>query len=66
MKWWSTNSQLPHLEQRALKYLCIPATSVSSERCFFSADLTVSKLGTQLSSEHLEAFNVMHCTKVLL
>ena len=41
------------------KYLCTPATSASSERCFSSAGFTVSELRTQLSGEHLEALNVM-------
>ena len=58
--------QLPHLKQLASKYLCIPATSASSERCFSSVGLTVSELRTQLSGEHLEALNVMHCNKVRL
>ena len=68
MKWWSTNSQLSHLKQLALKHLSIPATSASSERCFSSARMTVSELRTQLSGEDLEALNVvyMHCNKVLL
>ena len=48
MKWWPTNSQLPHLKQLALKYLCIPATSASSERYFSSAGLTASELRTQI------------------
>ena len=65
MKRWSTNSQLPHLKQLASKYLCIPATSASSERCFSSAGLTVSEFRTQRSGEHLQALNVMPCNKVL-
>ena len=46
--------------------LCIPAPSASSEECFSSAGLTVSELRMQLSGEHLEALNVMHCNKALL
>ena len=53
------------MKQLALKYLCIPATSTFSEKCFSSAGLTVSELRTQLSGGHLEAFNVMHSNKVL-
>ena len=53
------------LKQLASKYVCIPATSASSERCFSSAGFTVRELRTQLNGEHLEAFNVMHCNKVL-
>ena len=73
MKRWSENSQLPHLKQLASKCLCIPATPASSESCFSSAGLTVSKLRTQLSGERLELImaawkllNFMHCKKVLL
>ena len=38
----------------------------SSEWCFSSAGLTVSKLRTQLRGEHLQVLNVMHCNNVLL
>ena len=67
LEWWSTKAQqLPLLKQLASKYLCIPATSAASERCFSSAGLTVSSLRTQLTGEHLEALNVLHCNKALL
>ena len=52
--------------QLASKYLYIPVTSASSERCFASAGLTVSGLRMQLCDDHLEALNVLHCYKVLL
>ena len=42
------------------------APSASFERCFSSADLTVSELKIQLSGEHLKVLNVMHCNKALL
>ena len=58
--------QLPHLQQLASKYPCIPATLTSSERSFSSAGLTVSELRMQLSGEHLEALNVIHCNKLLV
>ena len=35
-------------------------------KCFFSAGLIVSELRMQLSGEHLEALNVMHCNEALL
>ena len=67
LKWWSTKTQqFPLLKQLASKYLCIPATSASSERSFSSARLTASNLRTQLTGEHLEALKVLHCNKALL
>ena len=44
MKWWSTNSQLPHLKQLASKCLRISATSASSKRCFSNASLILTEL----------------------
>ena len=41
-------------------------TLASSERCFSSTALIVSKLRARLSGEDLEALNVMYCNKVLL
>ena len=45
VKWWKTYSvQLPFLSSLARKYLCIPATSVSSERAFsVSGNIITSK-----------------------
>ena len=61
MKRRSTNFQHSYSKQPLL-----PAPSAFSERCFSSAGLTVSELRMQLSGEHLEALNVMHCNKALL
>ena len=67
MKWWSTNSQ--HL---SLKHL-LQNTFASLQHQFLSKGvfpvaglMTVSELRSQLSDEHLQALNVMHCNKMLL
>ena len=43
IKWWKTyHTQLPLLSSMAWKYLCIPATSVTSERAFSVAGSIVN------------------------
>ena len=67
LTWWDQNSdRLPILKHLASKYLCIPATSASSERSFSSAGSTASKLRSRLTGSHIESLNVMHCNKVIL
>jgi len=64
---WSHNAeQLPLLKQMALKYLCIPATSPFSERCFLSAGLTATNLTSWLTGGHLKSLNVLHCIKLVV
>ena len=55
--------QLPHLKQ--LVHFC-NVQLLSFKRCFSNASLTASELRSQLSGEHSEALNVMHCDEVLL
>ena len=56
LHWWKANSyRYPHLAALARRYLCIPATSVSSERVFSAAGLLVSKLRASLSSSNIDA-----------
>jgi hypothetical protein len=53
--WWKEHSShFPILEVLALKYLCIPATSASSERLWSLAALIITKTRTQLDG-HLVA-----------
>ena len=56
LDWWHKNAeQLPTLKQMTLKYHCIPAPSATSERSFFSAGLTATKLQSHLTGKHVES-----------
>ena len=44
LAWWKEHAtHYPHLQQLAMKYLCIPATSVPAERLFSKAGELISK-----------------------
>ena len=54
LKWWLSNEKyLPHLSLVARKYLCIPATSVPSERAFSTAGCVVNKKRSCLLPENV-------------
>ena len=66
-EWWEGNkSQFPLLYNLAAKYLAIPATSASSERSFLKAGLTIGKLRTRLTGQHIDEINFLHCNSSLL
>lgn len=53
-EWWKSHEKkYPLLAQIAKKYLCIPATSVSSERCFSTAGNVVTPKRSCLSTENV-------------
>ena len=53
--WWSTNcKQYPHLATLARRYLCIPGTSVRSERVFSTAGIIVDKKRSALDPENVD------------
>ncbi len=54
MLWWKENcSRYKHLAQLARKYLCLPATSVPSERLFSTAGNIVSAKRSCLDADNV-------------
>lgn len=55
LDWWRANqTRFPRLARLAQRYLCIPGTSVPSERVFSAAGLVVNRLRTRLTPEHVD------------
>lgn len=55
MDWWKMNeNKYPRLAKLASAYLCVPATSVPSERVFSTAGLIVNRLRSRLHPEHVD------------
>ncbi|XP_069476344.1 E3 SUMO-protein ligase ZBED1-like [Ambystoma mexicanum] len=59
--WWKQHQkELPILSHLAQKYLCIPATSVPSERVFSSSGYILSPFRSRLSTEHVNMLVFLH------
>ena len=55
LKWWKDNHDMfPNLSILVKQYLCVPATSTSSERCFSIANNIVTKSRNRLLPENVE------------
>ena len=55
LDWWKENSShLPHLQMLARKYLCIPGTSVPSERVFSKAGEIVQARRSNLKPKNVD------------
>ena len=55
LKWWSDRQKLyPRLYEMVLRRLCVPATSVPSERVFSKAGLVLNAKRTRLTTDKVE------------
>ena len=54
LEWWIAQVDLPLLSDIVKRYLCIPATSVASERVFSTAGDIVSSQRSVLRGDHAD------------
>ena len=55
LEWWKANQrEYPLLAKLAMLYLCVPGTSVPSERVFSTAGDIVTAQRSRLTSEHVD------------
>ena len=67
LEWWKQNaSRFKTLSSMAKLYLAVRAASAASERVFSVAGLTVNKLRSSLSGEHVDMLVTMHCNADLM
>jgi len=67
LEWWKTRtSKYPLIVALAMKYLGIPATSVSSERCFSTAGNIVTAKRSCLAPEMVNTLILLYQNKQLL
>ena len=59
--WWKGHaSELPHLARVARKLLCIPATTMPSERLFSASGHIVSPHREQMKPEKVNMLTFLH------
>ena len=67
LEWWAVHTtRFPRLALLAKKYLCVPATSVPSERVFSFAGIVVDRRRCQLSHKMIDALIFLHMNASLL
>ena len=55
LEWWNEKAvRFLHLARFARRFLCIPATSASSDRVFSTAGVTITKARASLTPENAE------------
>ena len=65
LMWWRNNElRFPSLAQLARRYLCVPATSVSTERIFLIAGLVINNKRSSLTPDNAD-FSTRSCNDVL-
>lgn len=61
LQWWKENEKrYPRFAKLAKKFLCIPATSVPSERMFSCSGNVITDKRTCLSGDHAEQLTFLH------
>lgn len=66
LKFWEQNHSLQPLDEVAQKYLCVPATSVPSERMFSKAGATITNNRSRLSPTKAEKIIFLNANQWLL
>lgn len=65
--WWKNRSNVfPYLSRLAKKYLCVPATSVLSERVFSRGGKVVTKETSRITDQHAEELIFLHMNKEIV
>ena len=60
---WEKQGRFPRLQQLAKRFLCIPATSAASERCFSAAGRVIEARRNRLNPGTVDAILYLHSAK---